>query len=77
MLNFVMDLGSVASRFINVLAGGSPDLSFSAQSHLERPKAAQRVDWLAFTLVGETDHCRRAWEWEVDRSRRNVARAEE
>ena len=83
MKNFILDLGSVASRLINVIRGGSPDLSYSAQSHLERPREAAAVDWLAVALYrltrgrfGEFEHCRKAWLAEVEHSRENVARFE-
>jgi hypothetical protein len=72
---FALEILSLVSRLINVLLGGSADITFSARSHVEELWTERWID-AVFGLFGEEDHCRKWWEWEVKRSRRNVARNE-
>ena len=65
---------SLLSCLLNVLAGGQREMTFSAASHElaafgASPRArwwgARRVvvvNWINWTVTGEADHCRKAWE---------------
>lgn len=70
ILNFLIEIGSLPSRLLNVLTGGSADLTFSARSHKEGLWTEKWVDRLFFW---QDAHCEMAWGWEVERSRANVA----
>lgn len=77
MKKFTINVFSCASRLLNVCAGGSPDLTFSARVYRDRWSwAVTAIDWLFEIAFKEADHCRKWWEWEVLRSRHTVARAD-
>lgn len=78
MKDFLLELLSIGSRLINVLRGGSADMTFSAASHVEGLGSEKIIDWAAYLITWgrERDHCRIWWEWEVERSRKNVAKYE-
>ena len=67
----LIEFASCLSRLANVLAGGTADLTLSARSHRDGLWTERWIDGL-FAIFGEPGHCRRWWEIEVERSRRNV-----
>lgn len=64
----ILELFSILSRLINVLTGGGADMTFSARSHIEGLWTERVIDWVAWNVFGEVDHCRVWWEVEVMRS---------
>lgn len=70
---FLIELFSLLSRLLNVLTGGTADLTFSARSHRDGLWTESVIDFVARHVFREADHCRVWWEWEVERSRANVA----
>ncbi len=74
MFNFILELGSIPSRLLNVFTGGTADLSTSARSHRDELGAEKWIDRLFFF---QRRHCEWAWNKEVERSRENVRRDEQ
>mgnify|MGYP006436401743 CR=1 FL=1 len=72
MKNFLMEVFSCVSRLINVLTGGTADMTFSARSHLDDLWTENVIDFVAYRVFGEKDHCRVWWLSEVKRSRQNI-----
>lgn len=68
-----LEFFSVLSRLINVLTGGTADMTFSARSHRDSLWTEALIDWFAMALFREAEHCRRWWVGEVRRSRDTVA----
>lgn len=73
MGRFLLELASIPTRTLNIFLGGSADLTTSAQSHRDGRRLERWIDGLFFWQDG---HCRRAWDYEVQRSKQNVARAD-
>lgn len=73
MKNFLLEVFSCFSRFINVITGGSADMTFSARSHLENLWTEQVIDWFFLRVFGEKDHCKVWWIAEVRRSQQNIS----
>lgn len=69
MTRFLLELLSVGSRLLNVLTGGTADLTFSARSYIERLWVARVVDCLFFWADNHTEW---AWFEEVRRSQRTL-----
>lgn len=67
------DLVSLLSRFLNAfLFNGSTAQTLSARSHLEAatsPAWARRRQFINALFFWQPDHCRIAWEMEVERAR--------
>lgn len=72
MRALLLELFSVLSRLINVITGGTADVTFSAQSHIDGLWSERLIDAVARLLFGEVDHCRKWWGHEVERSRRVI-----
>lgn len=72
MKNFLLEVFSCVSRLINVLAGGTADMTFSARSHLDELWTEHVIDFVAYWVFGEEDHCKVWWASEVRRSQRNI-----
>lgn len=72
------DLVSLLSRFLNAfLFGGSTAQTLSARSHLEAPASEawdRRRRFINRLFFWQQDHCRWAWEMEVERARYVLAR---
>lgn len=72
------DLVSLLSRFLNAfLFGGSTAQTLSARSHLEAPASEawdRRRRFINALFFWQQDHCRWAWEMEVERARYVLAR---
>lgn len=77
MKSFFLGLFSVFSRLINVLSGGSADLTFSARSHIDKLWSEKWIDKAALKIFGEQNHCKVWWDYEVKRSKVNVSRSKE
>lgn len=73
MKTFLLEVFSVISRLTNVLTGGTADVTFSARSHLEELWTEQVIDFVAYWVFNEEDHCKVWWESEVRRSKRNIS----
>lgn len=71
MTRFLLELLSVASRLVNVLTGGSADLTFSARNYIEGLPTRRFIDWI-FRPWGR-EHCREVWDNEVSRARTTIA----
>jgi hypothetical protein len=76
MKSFLLELFSVLSRLLNVITGGTADMTFSARSYRDDLWTADVIDWLALKIFGEEDHCAKWWLIEIQRSRRNITLAE-
>ncbi|MDG4650126.1 hypothetical protein P6F26_16885 [Roseibacterium sp. SDUM158017] len=76
MRRLVLELGSIATRTINVLTGGDADTAFSARVHIEEWRRIERVIDALFSPWG-TGHCRKAWLDDVERARAQIERHEE
>lgn len=64
---------AVASRFVNAaILGGSTHQTISARAYVEG-WAARRIINRVFFWQG--DHCRRAWELEIEHARKTLKRA--
>lgn len=65
---------SLVSRFINAaFFGGSTHMTTSARAHIEPwPRRKRFINALFFW---QDDHCKWAWEREVDEARKTLARA--
>lgn len=67
------DLVSLLSRFLNAfLFNGSTAQTLSARSHLEAPASPEwerRRRFINALFFWQPDHCRWAWEAEVERAR--------
>jgi hypothetical protein len=70
LIDILLELASLPSRLINVLTGGAADLTFSARSHRDGLWTAHVINWIFFW---QADHCRWAWDRELERSQANVA----
>lgn len=72
------DIVSLLSRFLNAFVfDGSTAQTLSARSHLEAassPKWARRKRAINRLFWWQADHCKWAWEQEVDRARYVLAR---
>lgn len=75
MKHFLMELWSLASRFLNVLSGDMADITLSARAHRDGLRIEPLIDWFFRVAIGEEDHCRIWWEHEVERSLQTVDRA--
>lgn len=75
---YLLEVFSCFSRLLNALRGGTADITLSAASHIDELWTESVIDALFYvlTLGREKNHCRIWWEWEVERSRANVARFE-
>lgn len=69
---FFLELGSTLSRLLNVLLGGTADMTFSARCHIEGLRAEYYIDWVFFVLTGNAKHCEVWWDEEVRRAVDNV-----
>lgn len=69
MKQFGLELLSVGSRLLNVLTGGTADLTFSARSYIESLWTARVIDILFFWM---DNHSEWAWHEEVRRSKRTI-----
>lgn len=79
MTRLFLELWSVASRLLNVLAGGDADTTLSARVHIDGWRRAERLIDALFRfmpLVGGPNHCRQAWLDDVERARAQVERHE-
>lgn len=72
------DLVSIISRALNAfIFGGSTAQTLSARSHLEAPFSVQweeRRRFINALFFWQKDHCRWAWEIEVERARHVLSR---
>ena len=71
MRQIAYELFSVASRLLNVILGGSADMTFSARVYMdgwERTEAV--IDRIFWELLGEANHCE---VWFYEDVRRAVA----
>lgn len=68
---------SCFSRLLNVLRGGTADLTLSASAHIERLAIEPYIDAFFFHVFGERNHCRIWWEKELERSHKNIERERE
>lgn len=66
------EMFSILSRFLNVLSGGTADMTLSARSHRDGLKIEKAIDWVFWTLFREKNHCEVWWKHEVLRSRATV-----
>jgi hypothetical protein len=70
---FADDSVSLFSRALNAMVfHGSTAQTLSARCHLEAPKSKvweRRRDWVNWLFFWQTDHCKYAWELEVERAR--------
>lgn len=74
-MNFILELLSLPSRLLNILTGGGADLTFSARTYRDGLWIEPVIN-LLFRPFGTREHCRWAWDRELERSRANVAFAE-
>lgn len=51
------------SRILNAATGGDSSLTLCAQVWRDRSPIRPWIDGIFGWLLGETDHCRKAWEW--------------
>ena len=72
MIHQLVEVGSCLSRLLNVCTGHGADLTYSARAYRDRLWSEPLIDGLFLFLTGEADHCRRWWEEELRRSRRNL-----
>ena len=70
MKRFLLELFSTFSRLINVLWGGTADITFSARSHRDALWTEKWIDLLFFSFTGEVGHCQNWWQEELKRSER-------
>lgn len=68
ILQFLKEFFSICSRLINVVTGGTADMTFSARSHINELWTQHAIDWIAEHIFNEPDHCAKAWSDEVARS---------
>jgi hypothetical protein len=73
---FILEVFSCLSRLVNVLTGGTADITFSARSYRDDLWTAHVIDWVALKVFGEEEHCRKWWQAEIDRSYLNISLAE-
>lgn len=76
MTRFLLELWSLASRFVNVLTGGDADTTFSAKVHIEGWRAWERAIDAFFRIFGQAAHCRKAWDDDLARARAQIERHE-
>lgn len=70
----LIEVFSCFSRLLNVLRGGTADLTLSAAAHIEGLLIERYIDAFFWHIFQETNHCRKWWIREVNRSRRNIER---
>lgn len=63
------ELCSVLSRLINVLLGGTADMTYSARAGRDDLKAKRFLDCVCMQAVGEKNHCDKSWEYHVNNAR--------
>lgn len=73
MIALLLEIFSLLSRFLNVLTGGTADMTFSARSHVQGLWTEPVINWFAKVLFNEDDHCAVWWLAEVVRSRNNIS----
>lgn len=66
------EIFSIISRIINVLRGGSADMTLCAAAAREDLKIRVWIDWFFEVFTAEENHCDAAWEYHVDRSQQAV-----
>jgi len=76
MKSFLLELFSLLSRGLNVITGSTADLTFSARSHRDGLWTETVIDFVAYSLFREEDHCRVWWDAEINRSLFNIEFAE-
>lgn len=59
--NVITELLSVASRLLNVLAGGTADMTLSARAGRDNLWIRPLLDQLFMKIAGERDHCAASW----------------
>lgn len=69
MKKLIVEVLSILSRLLNVLTGGTADLSFSARSHKNALWTEHWIDEFFWLLRSEIRHCRSSWQVEVERSK--------
>lgn len=83
MKEVIESLTSLVSRAINSFCyGGNVSISTSARAYSESffdpvwKARAERIDkiarWVPKILGGGPDHCKEAWDWEVENSRKTI-----
>ena len=68
MTAFLLELFSLLSRTLNVLSGGTADMTLSARAYRDGLWIEGLIDTVARVVFSEADHCRVWWEAEVERS---------
>lgn len=72
MKRFMGEVYSLLSRSVNVLTGGTADMTFSARSYRDKLPVEGAIDWVFKTLRGEREHCKVWWKHEVDRCHQTI-----
>lgn len=58
MRRFLAEQFSVGSRQLNVILGGSADMTFSARVHMDGWRRTEAlIDWVFWVIIGEVNHC--------------------
>ena len=55
---FLLELFSLLSRLLNVLSGGTADMTFSARAYRDGLRAEPLINFFALPLVDEENRCR-------------------
>lgn len=68
MKRLAIEMFSILSRTLNVLTGGTADMTFSARSHRDGLSSEKWIDRFFQVVMKEAEHCRIWWLHEVERS---------
>lgn len=72
LMSYLYEAWSLLSRGINVIRGGSADITFSAASHIEKLESEKYIDRFFKLIRNEDNHCKVWWLAEVERSRKVI-----
>lgn len=73
----VSEIFSVFSRMLNVLRGGTADMTFCAVVGRDNPWYQVWIDWVVFLVLNEEGHCEKSWESHVERARKTLKKSAE
>jgi hypothetical protein len=65
----IFNIFSCLSRLLNVLSGGTPDMTLSARAHMDDLWIEKPIDAFFRVVLREHNHCEVWWWYEVERSK--------
>lgn len=63
---------SILSRFLNVLSGGTADITLSARAGRDDLTIKPWLDWIFLKIAKERNHCGESWTSHAEMSRQSL-----